>query len=52
MKPTTTDVKSFSNWYEKVGPQPVEPIFPVAILSPGPGFAGGLSSALISRDVL
>lgn len=49
-KPDELNITSYNTWYEKVSVQPLEVIFPMAMLQPSQKNVGGMPSVLISRE--
>jgi hypothetical protein len=48
--PAVNTLDSYSNWYERVSKQPLEPIYPISVLKNSNRTLGGLPSVLISRE--
>lgn len=47
--PVENKLDIYSNWYQRVSAQPLEPIYPIPVLMNSEKSLGGLPSALISR---
>lgn len=52
LRPSTQNITAYANWYNKVGSQPLEPIYPWNLGQPNEGSVGGLPSVLISRQTV